>query len=174
MTKKHIKTLKEDAQYLEEFYVWNKERHPEWDGTYVLELVEEKRSIAETQEKVYSLFETWREILRADWQKYKETIPLDNPKTIIGFNNRQVFLNLFAKAKNLFRSEENVKDNMLIITEDGLSLTVYIKTSVVSETTYELFLGRVVRKNMYSGYAIDPDDGVDAYDRKTYSIEYEE
>ena len=105
MTKKHIKTLKEDAQYLKEFYVWNKERHPEWDGTYVLELVEEKRSIAETQEKVYSLFETWREILRADWQKYKETIPLDNPKTIIGFNNRQVFLNLFAKAKNLFRSE---------------------------------------------------------------------
>ena len=49
MTKKHIKTLKEDAQYLEEFYVWNKERHPEWDGTYVLELVEEKRSIAETR-----------------------------------------------------------------------------------------------------------------------------
>ena len=63
---------------------------------------------------------------------------------------------------------------MLIITEDGLSLTVYIKTSAVSETTYELFLGRVVVKNMYSGYAIDPDDGVDAYDRKTYSIEYEE
>lgn len=170
MTKKHIKTLKEDAQYLEEFYVWNKERHPEWDGTYVLELVEEKRSIAEMQEKAYSLFETWRGILRANWQKYKETIPLDNPKTIIGFNNRQVFLNLFAKAKNLFRSEEG----MLVITEDGLSLTVYIKTSAVSETAYELFLGRVVVKNMYSGYAIDPDDGVDAYDRKTYSIEYEE
>ena len=43
MTEKQLKELEEDAQYLEEFYYWNKARHPEWDGEYVLEIVKTKR-----------------------------------------------------------------------------------------------------------------------------------
>ena len=43
MTEKQLKELEEDAQYLEEFYHWNKARHPEWDGEYVLEIVKTKR-----------------------------------------------------------------------------------------------------------------------------------
>ena len=43
MTEKQLKELEEDAQYLEEFYCWNKARHPEWDGGYVLEIVKTKR-----------------------------------------------------------------------------------------------------------------------------------
>lgn len=51
MTEKQLKALEEDANYLEEFYHWNKARHPEWDGEYVLEIVKTKREQAKQYEE---------------------------------------------------------------------------------------------------------------------------
>ena len=47
----NIKDLRADAQYLREFYEWNKKRHPEWDGEYVLKIAREKEAKANKLDK---------------------------------------------------------------------------------------------------------------------------
>lgn len=72
------KDLRADAQYLREFYEWNKKRHPEWNGEYVLKIAEEKETKARHLRYEVPIDEYWvklRDLLRKWWKAYTDTHP---------------------------------------------------------------------------------------------------
>lgn len=73
-----FETVMADAQYLREFYDWNKARHPEWDGTYVLEIAKKKEERARYIKYEVPIEEYWmklRDLLRGWWEAYRESHP---------------------------------------------------------------------------------------------------
>ena len=74
----NIKDLRADAQYLREFYEWNKKRHPEWDGEYILKIAEGKEAKANYEEYEKPVYEYWyklRTFLRDAWKNHSKKFP---------------------------------------------------------------------------------------------------
>lgn len=129
-----------DAQYLREFYDWNKARHPEWDGTYVLEIAKKREERARHIKYEVPIEEYWmklRDLLRGWWKTYVHTYP----EKAWTFDERveycYKFLESLKKLNPALQLEEQsavwvlyLEQYEIFIVNQGYTHAVYLHTAV--------------------------------------------
>lgn len=136
-----FETTMADAQYLREFYDWNKARHPEWDGTYVLEIAKKREERAMYLKYEQSIDEYWiklRDFLRETFNLYMKENPVTKEnKNSYGFEFLKSLKELNAAAryienegKTIWVSSTGEYDIYLASNEEGLHV-IYLFSVVI-------------------------------------------